>query len=294
MGASRPRPGSYPGSRSAQGEVPVGASRTSSSPASDTPAELAIDLTRDNSKLRLERRILPEANVSGFSHIDQEVAFFSQVAALVRPDHVLLDFGAGRGEFYYDEAVRYRRQLENFRGRVAHVDGCDIDQVVLENPTLDAAKVFSPGEPLPYEDDRFDIVVSRYVFEHIEDPAWAASELLRITKPGGWICAFTPNKWGYVALAARLVPKSLYRRLLLRVQPHRRGEDVFPTVYKLNRPRDVKRHFGSRAEMYHYSTSGVPSYHFGSVAMFRLFLLLHRFLPPALDTGLAFFIRKIR
>jgi hypothetical protein len=38
--------------------------------------------------------------------------------------------------------------------------------------------------------------------------------------------------------------------------------------------------------------SAVPSYHFGSVGMLRFLLVLHRFLPPALDLGLAFFIRK--
>jgi SAM-dependent methyltransferase len=251
-----------------------------------------IDPVRETSKLRLERRVFEEANVSGFSHVDQEVAFFSQVAALVRPEHVLLDFGAGRGEFHFDEPVRYRRLLQEFRGRVAHVDGCDIDPAVLDNPTLDEAKLFSPGESLPYEDERFDIIVSRYVFEHIQNPDWAARELLRITKPGGWICAVTPNKWGYIALGARLMPNRLHRLLLRKLQPHRRDEDVFPTVYRLNRPRDVKRHFGAQADIYHYTNSAVPSYHFGNIAMFRILLLVHRLLPPALDLSLAFFIRK--
>ena len=290
MDTSRPRSGPYLSQRTAQGERPSDV--RARSPAPDSEVELTVDLARDTSKLRVERRIFPEVNVSGFSNIDQEVAFFSQVAALVRPHHVVLDFGAGRGGYYSDEPVRYRRLLQDFRGRVAHVDGCDIDEAVLENPTLDAAKVFAPGQPLPYEDERFDIVVSRYVFEHIENPAWAANELLRVTKPGGWICALTPNKWGYVAIAAKLVPKGLYKQLLHRVQPHRREEDVFPTVYGLNRPRDIKRHFGSHAEIYHYSTSAVPSYHFGNVALFRFLRLLHRFLPSAFDLGLAFFIRK--
>lgn len=254
--------------------------------------EPPVDASRETSKIRVERSVFEEVNVSGFAHIDQEVAFFTQVAALIRPDHVLLDFGAGRGEFFYDDPAAYRRSLQNFRGRVAHVDGCDVDPAVLTNPTLDAAQLFAPGEPLPYEDNRFDIVVSRYVFEHIQDPHWAARELLRVTKPGGWICAVTPNKWGYVALAARLVPNRVHQRLLRRIQPHRKDEDVFPTVYRLNRPRDVRRAFGSSAELFHYSTSAVPSYHFGSPLVFRLLLLLHRFLPPMLDLSLALFIRK--
>ena len=260
---------------------------------SDEP-DPVVDRALETSKLKLERRVFDEVSVSGFSHIDQEVAFFSQVAALVRPNQVLLDFGAGRGEFYFDEPVRYRRMLQDFRGRVSHVDGCDIDRAVLTNPTLDGAQVIKAGEPLPYEDSRFDIIVSRYVFEHIQDPAWAARELLRITKPGGWICALTPNKWGYVAMGSRMVPNRLHSRLLRKVQPHRKGEDVFPTVYRLNKPSDVRRHFGKGASVHHYSSSAVPSYHFGSLALFRLLLLFHRFIPPSLDVSLSFFIQKHR
>ena len=256
--------------------------------------DAVVDWDRATSKLHLERRVFEEVSVGGFSHIDQEVAFFSQVAALIRPDDTLLDFGAGRGEFYFDEPVRYRRTLQDFRGRVAHVDGCDMDKAVLKNPVLDAAKVIAPGLPLPYEDNRFDLVVSRYVFEHIEEPEWAAKELLRITKPGGWICALTPNKWGYVALGARLMPNHMHQRALRRIQPHRREADVFPTVYRLNSAQDVKRRFGSEADVYHYSTSAVPSYHFGSLALFRACLFLHRLLPPIFDLSLAFFIRKKR
>jgi SAM-dependent methyltransferase len=253
---------------------------------------VTVDVSKDTSKIRLERSVFQEVEVSGFSHIDQEVAFFTQVAALLRPDDVLLDFGAGRGEFLDNDPVLYRRSLQDFRGRVAHVDGCDIDSSVLANPTIDDAKVIIGDRPLPYENDRFDIIVSRYVFEHITNPEWVARELLRVTRPGGWICALTPNKWGYVALAARLIPNRLHARLLHRAQPHRKDEDVFDTAYRLNRPRTIRRYFGGAADVYHYSTSAVPSYHFGNSAVFRAQLLLHRFLPRALDVGLAFFIQK--
>jgi SAM-dependent methyltransferase len=253
---------------------------------------VTIDAAKETFQMRLERRVFREANVSGFPHIDQEVAFFTQVAALLRPTDVVLDFGAGRGGFFHDEPSLFRRWIQNFKGRCAHVDGCDVDPVVLENPTLDAARQLEPGAPLPYEDERFDLIVSRYVFEHLPDPEWAARELLRVTKPGGWICVMTPNKWGYVALAARLAPNKLHARLLRGVQPHRKEEDVFPTVYRLNRPSHIRRHFGHAADLYHYSTSAVPSYHFGSLLLFRFFLLVHRVLPPFFDLGLRFFIRK--
>jgi SAM-dependent methyltransferase len=250
------------------------------------------DYSKEKPRHRLERRVYPEANVSGFSHKDQEVAFFTQIAALLRPDDVVLDFGAGRGEFIYEDPSAYRVWLQNFRGRCAHVDGCDPDPVVLENPTLDAAAVIEVGAPLPYDDNYFDLIVSRYVFEHIEQPEWASRELLRVLKPGGWICAMTPNKWGYVALISRVLPNRLHSRTLSRIQPGRPNSDVFPTVYLLNRPSAVRRYFQDAADVYFYSTSAVPSYHFGSIVIMRLQQLAHRLTPPIFDVGLRFFIRK--
>jgi len=250
------------------------------------------DFSKERPKDRLERRAYAESNVSGFPHNDQEIAFFTQVAALLRPEHVVLDFGAGRGEFMDTDPSGYRVWLQNLRGRCAHVDGCDPDPAVMGNPTLDRASVIEIGKPLPYEDGRFDLIISRYVFEHVAEPEWAAAELLRVLKPGGWICAMTPNKWGYVALASRLVPNRLHSRVLSRVQPGRPSKDVFPTAYRLNRPADVRRYFGDAADVYHYSTSAVPSYHFGSIALMRFMQLLHRLTPSALDVGLRFFIRK--
>jgi len=250
------------------------------------------DPTLESPKHRLERRVYREANVSGFSHVDQEIAFFTQVAALLRPTDVLLDFGAGRGEFMDQDPSEFRRRLQNFRGRCEHVDGCDPDPVVLENPTVDAAQVIEAGKALPYEDNRFDIVVARYVFEHIENPQRVAQELLRVVKPGGWICAMTPNKWGYVALASRLLPNRAHSQALIHVQPGRQACDVFPTRYRLNRPSAVKRYFGHAADVYWYSTSAVPSYHFGNIFVMRILQVVHRLTPTPFDVGLRFFIRK--
>ncbi len=256
------------------------------------PNFAAIDLTKERRRDRLERHFYEEANVSGFAHIDQEVAFFTQVAALLSPDDFVLDFGAGRGEFMETDPCHYRRWLQNFRGRCAHVDGCDPDPAVLDNRALDAAQILVTGEPLPYEDGRFDLIIARYVFEHVSDPDWVSAELLRVLKPGGWICAMTPNRWGYVALAARLIPNSLHRLALSRIHSERPASDIFPTAYRLNRPSAIKRHFGHSADIFSYSTSAVPSYHFGSSVIFRLLRAIHKITPPIFDVGLRFFIRK--
>ena len=182
--------------------------------------------------------------------------------------------------------------FRTFADGCAFVDGCDVDPVVSGNQTLDRAMVLEPGAGLPYEDDRFDLVVPRYVFEHLDDPDRAVSELLRVTRPGGWICAITPNKWGYLALASRMVPNTLHARVLRFVQPGRKEVDIFPTTYALNTPSSLKRYFGEKADVFWFRTSATPTYHFGRRPIYLLQAALHRLLPRQLHKGLCIFIRK--
>jgi SAM-dependent methyltransferase len=51
-----------------------------------------------------------------------------------------------------------------------------------------------PGEPLPFEDGRFDLVVSNQVFEHISDLAPVGSELARLLRPGGTLITIFPTR----------------------------------------------------------------------------------------------------
>ena len=55
----------------------------------------------------------------------------------------------------------------------------------MTNEALDRAFVITPDGELPIPDQSIDVVVSDFVFEHIQDPARAARELDRVLKPGG-------------------------------------------------------------------------------------------------------------
>jgi len=242
--------------------------------------------------IALAARHYPEIAVGGFSRVDWAILFWSQVAALLRPDHRVLDFGAGRGEHILDDPVAYRRDLATLKGRCREVVGCDVSEAVLSNPFLDSADILDPRGTLPYPSNSFDMIVSRFVFEHLADPARVAAELVRVLKPGGWLCVVTPNKWGYVALGARLVPNRLHARALGRVQPGRKAEDVFPTLYRLNSPADLRRHFGHACDVHSFRLSGDPAYHFGSPLLYGLFRTAHALLPAALQTAICAFIRK--
>jgi SAM-dependent methyltransferase len=143
-------------------------------------------LTAQARRHRFEARYFPEVEVGGFSRLSPGVLFWSRIAALIEPQFRVLDYGAGRGAFVAEDRSAYARGLKVLKGRVAHVSGCDVDPAVLENPTLDDAKVIDPKQPLPYADGAFDMVISSYVLEHVDDPAFVAAELARVVKPGGW------------------------------------------------------------------------------------------------------------
>lgn len=241
---------------------------------------------------QLKRRFYPEANVSGLSHVDAKIDFFTHLATILRPEDFVLDFGAGRGALVLEDKVDYRRQIANFKGRCRHLDGCDIDPAVLLNPFLDDAKLIRIGEPLPYEDNRFDIIVARWVFEHVDNAESTAQELLRIVKPGGIIAATTPNKWGYIALAARAVPNQVHVRVLSRSQPNRKPEDVFPTRYTLNTPGDLRSAFGPDVDIFITKKASEPAYHFNRPCIYRFLKWMNKHSPDALLPLLNVYVRK--
>lgn len=237
-------------------------------------------------------RFYPEARFGGFTRDDGSIEFYTRIAALIEPGFRVLDYGAGRGAQIDTDPSAYRRWLKILKGRVAHVEGCDVDPVVMDNPYLDGAKVFDPARPLPYPDASFDLIYSSWVFEHVADPAMVAGEMMRVLKPGGYLCAVTPNKRGYIALASRLAGNARHVRLLRRIQPDRKAEDVFPAFYRLNTKGAITRHFGAHGDVAVYAMSSEPSYYFGSAAAFWIFRLIHKLTPAALHTALFVFVRK--
>lgn len=77
---------------------------------------------------------------------------------------MVLDFGAG---------IKRPDQLYE------HVVNLD----AIHFPAIDVVNTFPR---LPFRDEVFDGVVSQAVFEHLQDPFFAAREVLRILKPGGF------------------------------------------------------------------------------------------------------------
>jgi SAM-dependent methyltransferase len=99
------------------------------------------------------------------------------------PEHAqILDAGCGSG-----------RTLEEL------VDYGEVSGLELNEDAAEVARDRHLGEvqigrleEVPWENDRFDLITCLDVLEHTPDDGVALRELLRVTKPGGWMLATVP------------------------------------------------------------------------------------------------------
>jgi SAM-dependent methyltransferase len=238
-------------------------------------------------------RLYPEAAVGGYTQLDGLVEFYTRINALVDAESTVLDFGAGRGHWAVDPIPEISRRLRMLRGRVAKVVGTDVDEAVLTNPSLDEALVVELGAQLPFPDRAFDLVVADHVFEHVNaaDAQAAADDILRVLKPGGWLAARTPNKWGMIGLGARIVPNRRHVAVLSKLQPGRKAEDVFPVRYEMNTRKDLDRLFAAHS-VHVYGHSSEPTYFGHSPIAWRLAAGLGRLTPNRFAPTLMIFVQK--
>lgn len=240
----------------------------------------------------IESYFYPEKGAGGFSRCSGTIQFFQRVQALLRPSDIVLDFGAGRGKGHHEDDP-YAQRLRNLRGEERHVVGVDVDPLIATNPGLDRWLVLEPGAPLPFPDMTFDIIVSDCVFEHISDPAQVSGELDRVLKPGGWLCARTTNRNGYVAIANRITPERFRERLALAAHPAKQGSDIFTPYYRMNTLRELKRLFPfDRYQQAVFGFDSEPQYHFNRRLMFSALMVVHALTPPSLKNTLMCFFRK--
>jgi 2-polyprenyl-3-methyl-5-hydroxy-6-metoxy-1,4-benzoquinol methylase len=93
---------------------------------------------------------------------------------------------------------------------------------------------------LPFPAESFDLVFSRSVLEHLEDPSQTFRELSRVVKPGGRLVLVTPNKYDYASVIARLTPNRLHS-LFLKGTVGDEVYDNFPTYFRCNTRRAIQK-----------------------------------------------------
>jgi len=243
--------------------------------------------------LSLLERFYPESRFGGFSDLDGTVAFYGRIQALLAVGMTVLDVGCGRGAGLVEDPVAYRRKLRSLRGDGRRVIGLDVDPDADQNPGLDEFHRIDGVSAWPIPDASIDLIVSDFVLEHINDPEAFFAEVARVLRPGGVFCARTPNRIGYVGLAASLIPNRRHAQMLRMVQEDRKEMDVFPTYYRVNTiwaVHQVLKQAGMEGIVYGYEAE--PSYLQFSALAYALGKYLHIFTPSVLRTCLFVFARK--
>jgi SAM-dependent methyltransferase len=173
--------------------------------------------------------------------------------------------------------------------------GIDMDETsIRRHPTLTGA-VVGNVEQLPFRSGSFDVITANMVLEHVERPEPLFRELHRALSDNGIVLVHTPNRRGYTTLLTKLLPDSLVTPLAGRLL-HRAPEDVYPTFYRANTPRDLAKigeHCGLALESAEYVNSSAQMIRLLPFIVFEL-LLIRALESPRFAPGRACIIASFR
>ena len=207
-----------------------------------------------------------EKRIGGFSENDGTIDFYLRIKSIINSNSVVLDFGAGKGTWIND-SCKLRRETRLIKGNVSKIYGADIDKDIFKNITVDESLLIENNK-VPIEDNFFDLIICDFVIEHVEDVKKFASEINRLLKPGGWVCGRTPHAYSYPAIFARIVPNKFHQRVLKSIKPNI-NDTAFPTKYRLNTLRDIKKAFPAYSSK-SFIFRGDPAYYFGNYFIYKL------------------------
>lgn len=100
----------------------------------------------------------------------------------------LLDVGCGDGS-------RTLMLARHFHISPAQTYGVEIDEPHVRQASehFNASQIDLEKDPLPYDREKFDIVICNQVLEHLKNYQSVLEQIIAITRPGGYIIVGVPN-----------------------------------------------------------------------------------------------------
>jgi len=189
-----------------------------------------------------------------------------RIREYLRPGQRILDAGCGR----------YLTYCKEFSADV-EVVGIDLESTLETDNRQVPYGVRGDVGRLPFPANCFDMVISRSVIEHLENPAQVFHEFHRVLRPGGAVVIVTPNKYDYVSIVAALTPYWMHRKLAAKIFQITE-DDVYPTLYRANSISAIRKIFRSAGmrEAAMQTVNHYPAYLMFSPVLFRLGVLYER------------------
>ncbi|MHB1486739.1 MAG: class I SAM-dependent methyltransferase [Acidimicrobiales bacterium] len=111
----------------------------------------------------------------------------------VQPGWRVLDVGTGFGPIPIELAGMLPVAVHGIDNNPANLFVADQLNLALSGQGWfqpESTVSFGPGDiyELPFEDDHFDLVSARLIFQYLDDPMRAIDEIRRVLRPGGGVC----------------------------------------------------------------------------------------------------------
>jgi SAM-dependent methyltransferase len=195
-----------------------------------------------------------------------DALYRERIRTYLKPGQRLLDAGCGR-------YMKFCKELSD----VARVVGIDLESTFETDNQRAPFGIRGDLSSLPFGSNYFDMVISRSVVEHLEDPLRVFREFCRVLRPGGKLIIITPNKYDYVSLIAAVTPYRLHRSLVSKLfqVPE---DDVFPTLYRANTLSSIQKDMkvAGFLEKELGTINHYPAYLMFSPILFRLGILYEK------------------
>ena len=222
---------------------------------------------------------------------DGTVEYYEKIRSYIKPNSLILDYGSGRGSWFYNDNDKKRRNLRDLRHNESRVIGVDVDDAVLTNP-INHENYILTDEWVRENASMFDLISADFVLEHLDDKKKFYNNINTLLKDDGVFCARTPHKYSYVALMNTLIPSLFHHHILKKAQPKRESIDVFKAYYRLNTLQDVDEIFNSYIDE-SYLFIPEPAYFVESRLLRYLLCCIHKFLPRFFSGQLFIFKKKV-
>lgn len=160
---------------------------------------------------------------------DVNGAFDAALSAVITDNTILLDAGCSRGDPDLPALAKAKCTI-----------GCDTDLAGLRANTIATSCVASPLETLPFRSESFDVIVCKFVIEHVPSPLQVFKEFWRVLRPGGVLAILTPNRLSLFAFISTAIPHGVKQTIKSWLfKGHE--EDTFRTYYRANTPWTLNR-----------------------------------------------------